>query len=91
MASGIITALGIALHNFPEGIAVFLASVKGGSLGLSLAVAIALHNIPEGIAVALPVYFATRSRWQALKLTILSGLAEPAGKTRVPCSQCKGF
>mmetsp|Transcript_26656 Transcript_26656/g.58021 ORF Transcript_26656/g.58021 Transcript_26656/m.58021 type:complete len:301 (+) Transcript_26656:63-965(+) len=78
MASGIITAMGIALHNFPEGIAVFLASVKGGSLGLSLAVAIALHNIPEGIAVALPVFFATRSRWQALKLTILSGLAEPA-------------
>eukprot|EP00241_Pyramimonas_parkeae_P023594 CAMPEP_0114287348 /NCGR_PEP_ID=MMETSP0059-20121206/6231_1 /TAXON_ID=36894 /ORGANISM="Pyramimonas parkeae, Strain CCMP726" /LENGTH=301 /DNA_ID=CAMNT_0001408425 /DNA_START=273 /DNA_END=1175 /DNA_ORIENTATION=- len=79
LASGLITALGIALHNFPEGIAVFLASIKGGSLGLTLALAIALHNIPEGIAVAMPVYFATNSRWEAMKLTVISGLAEPAG------------
>lgn len=78
MFSGLVTALGIALHNFPEGIAVFLASVKATHTGLTLAVAIALHNIPEGIAVALPVYFATRSRWKALQLAVISGLAEPA-------------
>lgn len=84
LASGLITALGIALHNFPEGIAVFLASIKGGSLGLTLALAIALHNIPEGIAVAMPVYFATNSRWEAMKLTVISGLAEPAGGMEGP-------
>ncbi|KAK3272681.1 hypothetical protein CYMTET_19034 [Cymbomonas tetramitiformis] len=78
MFSGLVTALGIALHNFPEGIAVFLASMKATHTGLTLAVAIALHNIPEGIAVALPVYFATRSRWKALQLAVISGLAEPA-------------
>lgn len=59
--SGIITAVGISLHNFPEGIAVFLGSLKGLRVGISLALAIALHNIPEGIAVALPVYYATES------------------------------
>ncbi|KAK1390820.1 Zinc transporter ZTP [Heracleum sosnowskyi] len=77
--SGIITAVGISLHNFPEGMAVFLGSIKGLRVGLNLALAIALHNIPEGVAVALPVYFATNSKWQAFKLATISGLAEPLG------------
>lgn len=77
--SGIITAVGISLHNFPEGMAVFLGSMKGLRVGLNLALAIALHNIPEGVAVALPVYFATQSKWQAFKLATLSGFAEPLG------------
>ncbi|KAL1197386.1 Zinc transporter ZTP29 [Cardamine amara subsp. amara] len=77
--SGIITAIGISLHNFPEGMAVFLGSIKGMRVGVNLALAIALHNIPEGVAVALPIYFATESKWQAFKLATLSGLAEPLG------------
>ncbi|XP_042514750.1 zinc transporter ZTP29 [Macadamia integrifolia] len=77
--SGIITAIGISLHNFPEGMAVFLGSMKGLRVGLNLAFAIALHNIPEGVAVALPIYFATQSKWQAFKLATLSGFAEPLG------------
>lgn len=77
--SGIITAVGISLHNFPEGMAVFLGSMKGLRVGMNLALAIALHNIPEGVAVALPVYFATESKWQAFKLATLSGFAEPLG------------
>ncbi|XP_010257281.1 PREDICTED: zinc transporter ZTP29 [Nelumbo nucifera] len=77
--SGIITAIGISLHNFPEGMAVFLGSIKGLRVGLNLALAIALHNIPEGVAVALPIYFATQSKWQAFKLATLSGFAEPLG------------
>ncbi|XP_065866600.1 zinc transporter ZTP29 [Euphorbia lathyris] len=77
--SGIITAIGISLHNFPEGMAVFLGSMKGLRVGVNLALAIALHNIPEGVAVALPVYFATESKWQAFKLATLSGFAEPLG------------
>ncbi|KMZ67100.1 Zinc transporter ZTP29 [Zostera marina] len=77
--SGIITAIGISLHNFPEGMAVFLGSMKGLRVGLNLALAIALHNIPEGVAVALPIYFATESKWEAFKLATFSGLAEPLG------------
>eukprot|EP00250_Pteridium_aquilinum_P034802 c8122_g1_i1 orf=83-922(+) len=77
--SGIITAIGISLHNFPEGMAVFLGSLKGLHVGISLALAIALHNIPEGIAVALPVYYATESKWQAFKYATLSGFMEPLG------------
>ncbi|WIA39348.1 hypothetical protein OEZ86_005459 [Tetradesmus obliquus] len=77
LMSGVITALGIALHNFPEGVAVFLAAQKSPAVGLSLAIAIALHNVPEGVGVALPIYFATGSRWKGLQAAALSGLAEP--------------
>mmetsp|Transcript_20733 Transcript_20733/g.43816 ORF Transcript_20733/g.43816 Transcript_20733/m.43816 type:complete len:293 (-) Transcript_20733:82-960(-) len=77
LLSGLITAVGITLHNFPEGLAIFLASKQSTKLGLTLTAAMTLHNIPEGIAVALPIYFATKSKWEALKITMLSGLAEP--------------
>lgn len=76
---GFMTALGIAIHNFPEGIATFMSAMISPELGLSIAVAIALHNIPEGIAVAVPIYQATGSKSEAFKLTFLSGIAEPLG------------
>ena len=77
MASGVITALGIALHNAPEGASVLIAGSKAPEVGLRLALAIGLHNIPEGVAVAAPIYVATGSRWVAFKWAALSGLAEP--------------
>ncbi|RWW15758.1 hypothetical protein GW17_00020389 [Ensete ventricosum] len=70
---------GITVHNFPEGMAVFIGTTKGLRIGITFALAIALHNIPEGVAVALPVYYATESKWQAFKLAALSGFAEPLG------------
>ncbi|KZV25546.1 integral membrane protein [Dorcoceras hygrometricum] len=76
--SGIITALGISLHNFPEGMAVFLGSIKGFHVGLNLALAIALHHIPEYVPVSIwcTLYV---SKWRAFQLATLSGLAEPLG------------
>jgi ZIP family zinc transporter len=76
---GIVTAIGISLHNFPEGLAVYVACLKGIHMGLPLTVAIAMHNIPEGLAVAAPIYEATGSKWQALKYSVLSGVCEPFG------------
>lgn len=76
---GIFVAIAIAIHNFPEGLATFMAGMSDITLGLSIAVAIAIHNIPEGIAVALPIYNATNSRKKALFITFLSGLTEPLG------------
>lgn len=76
---GILTALAIAIHNFPEGLATFTAALSDPSLGIAIAVAIAIHNIPEGIAVSVPVYFATGSRKKAFWLSFASGLAEPVG------------
>lgn len=76
---GLFTALAIAIHNFPEGLATFTAALSDPSLGIAIAVAIAIHNIPEGIAVSIPVYYATGSRKKAFWLSFSSGLAEPVG------------
>lgn len=77
LRTGVMTAIGIAIHNFPEGIAVFAGSIQSVSLGTLLAIAIAIHNIPEGISVSIPVYYATKSKRKAFLYSSLSGLAEP--------------
>jgi len=76
---GFFSALAIAIHNFPEGLATFTGALQDPALGLSIAVAIAIHNIPEGIAVSVPIYYATGSKKKALGWSFLSGLAEPIG------------
>lgn len=76
---GMFTALAIAIHNFPEGLATFAAALQNPKLGIAIAVAIAIHNIPEGISVSIPIYFATKSRKKAFWLSFLSGLSEPVG------------
>ena len=76
---GLFTALVLAVHNFPEGLTTFMATLTNTPTGISIAFAIALHNIPEGISVALPIYHATQSRQKAFWYATLSGLAEPAG------------
>ena len=73
------TAFAIALHNFPEGLATFLAALENPAVGVAIAVAIALHNIPEGISVSVPLFYATGSRAKAFTYSFLSGLAEPVG------------
>ncbi|MCD4680617.1 MAG: zinc transporter ZupT [Bacteroidales bacterium] len=79
MRMGMFTALVIAIHNFPEGIATFMAAIQSPSLGIPIAIAIAIHNIPEGIAVSVPIYYATGSRKKAFWYSFSSGLAEPVG------------
>ncbi len=79
MRLGLLSAMAIAIHNFPEGIATFMATLNDPTLGIPIAIAIAIHNIPEGIAVAVPIYFATGSRKKAFAYSFLSGLSEPLG------------
>jgi ZIP family zinc transporter len=79
MRMGLFTALAIGIHNFPEGLATFLAALNDPSLGLAIAIAIALHNIPEGISVAVPIFYATGNRRKAFAYSFFSGLAEPVG------------
>ncbi len=76
---GILNMLALILHNFPEGIATFMSSYKDMELGIKLAIAIAFHNIPEGISIAVPIYYATNSKKNAILKTFLSGIAEPIG------------
>jgi len=78
-ATGLLTGLAIAIHNFPEGLATFVAAMADPSLGAAIAVAIAIHNVPEGVCVAMPIYYATGSRTRAFLWATLSGVSEPVG------------
>jgi len=77
--TGIMVALSIAIHNFPEGIATFTSALGSLDVAIPITIAIAIHNIPEGIAVAVPIYHATGSRRKAFWYSFFSGLAEPFG------------
>jgi ZIP family zinc transporter len=77
--TGIITAITIAIHNFPEGIATFMSALNSMEVAIPITAAIAIHNIPEGIAVAVPIYHSTGSKKKAFWLSFASGLAEPIG------------
>lgn len=79
MRMGMFSAIAIAIHNFPEGLATFTAAMQDPALGISIAIAIAIHNIPEGIAVSVPIFYATGNRKKAFRLSFFSGLAEPLG------------
>jgi ZIP family zinc transporter len=97
MVTSLVVVTGISLHNFPEGMAVYLSTLNGWRLGVTIAIAIGyvcifhtyrslnslhilrLHNFPEGMAVAAPVYAATKSKWTAIKWSLVSGLCEPIG------------
>ncbi len=79
MRVGLFTALAIAIHNFPEGIAIFGSALVNVELGLLIAFAIAVHNIPEGISVSMPIFYATGDKKKAFFYSFISGLSEPLG------------
>ena len=79
MRTGLFTALAIAIHNFPEGLATFVTALHSPEIAIPIVVAIALHNIPEGIAVSIPIFYATGDKKKAFFLSFASGLAEPVG------------
>ena len=76
---GLMSAMAIAIHNFPEGIATFIGALNDPQMGAGITFAIAIHNIPEGIAVAIPIYYATKSKGKALLYATLSGFSELIG------------
>jgi ZIP family zinc transporter len=79
MRTGVLTAVAIGVHNFPEGLATFGMALTDVKLGVLIAVAVAIHNIPEGISVSVPIFYATQNRKKAAVYSLLSGMAEPVG------------
>ncbi|MDR1002494.1 MAG: zinc transporter ZupT [Oscillospiraceae bacterium] len=79
LRAGMVTALAIGIHNFPEGLATFMSALKDPSVALPIFVAIAIHNIPEGISVSMPIYYATGNKKRAFLVSFLSGITEPVG------------
>ena len=76
---GIISMIGIILHNIPEGIATYVLSTIDIKLGIMLSLAIILHNIPEGVGIAIPIYYSTKSKLKTLLYVTVAGLSEPLG------------
>lgn len=79
LRTGLVTALAIGIHNFPEGLATFVSALDNVSLAIPITIAIAIHNIPEGISVSVPIYYATGDRKKAFIYSFLSGISEPVG------------
>ena len=78
--TGIVVAISLIIHNFPEGIATFTSAMTSSlSVAIPITIAVAIHNIPEGIAVSVPIYYATENRRKAFWLSFLSGMTEPLG------------
>lgn len=79
LRTGVFTALAIAIHNFPEGLATFISALDSPKVAIPIVIAIAIHNIPEGIAVSVPIYYSTGDKKKAFLYSFLSGLSEPIG------------
>ena len=77
--TGIMSAIAIAVHNFPEGIVVFIAAIHDPAMGIAIAIAIIIHNIPEAIAMAAPIYYSTGSKAKAFLISLGAGLVQPIG------------
>ncbi len=77
--TGVMMAMAIGIHNFPEGLATFAAVLTDIKIAIPIVVAIAIHNIPEGMAVSVPIYHATGSKKKAFWYSFMSGMAEPIG------------
>lgn len=76
---GVISLIGIIIHNIPEGIATFITASYDIKLGISFALAIAIHNIPEGIAISIPLFSKTKNIKSTLLFTSIAGFSELLG------------
>ena len=74
---GLLLAIGLAIHNFPEGLAIGSGFTAGNNLGWRLAFVIGMHDIPEGMAVAAPMSISGIKRIKVLLFTIAT--AVPTG------------
>lgn len=77
--TGMIICIGLAVHNFPEGLAIGSGFDASAGLGLSLAIAIAIHDVPEGISIALPINNSGYGKFKSILLTALSGVTTGIG------------
>lgn len=76
---GVLNMISMILHNFPEGIAVFMSAYNNIKVGLKISTAIILHNIPEGMIISIPLFYSGKSRGRVVLYTLLASIAEPFG------------
>lgn len=76
---GLFLAIGIALHNLPEGLAIGAGYSNSAALGATIALSLALHNIPEGMVTAAPLLLSGMNKWRVLGIATAAGLVTPVG------------
>lgn len=76
---GLFMAIGIALHNLPEGLAIGAGYSNSAALGATIAISLALHNIPEGMVTAAPLLLAGVNKWIVIAIATSAGLVTPIG------------
>lgn len=79
LKTGIIIAIGLAIHNFPEGLAIGSGFDSSERLGYALALAICMHDIPEGVSIALPLKQGGMKKSKAIIYTMISGITTGIG------------
>ncbi len=79
LKAGLIMLVAIALHNFPEGMAIGAGGMASTTTGILIAVMIAVHNIPEGMAISAPLASGGVGAWKTIGLTTLAGAATVIG------------
>ena len=79
LKTGIIVSIGLALHNFPEGLAIGSGFGASLTLGYSLAIAICFHDIPEGISMAIPMKNGGMKKSKVIFYVFISGITTGIG------------
>ena len=79
LKTGIVIGLGLAIHNFPEGLAIGTGFDVSNELGMSLAIAICIHDLPEGIVMAVPLKQGGYSKAKVIVYTAISGISTGVG------------
>ena len=79
LKTGMIVSIGLAIHNFPEGLAIGSGFESSLKLGLSLAIAICLHDVPEGISMSIPMKNGGMKPFKVIFYVILSGVTTGIG------------
>lgn len=74
LSTGIYMAIGIALHNFPEGLAIGSGFEASSTLGFNLALVMMLHNIPEGLSMVLPMQAGGMKQIKTILYSCLAGI-----------------
>ena len=76
---GTLIAVGIAIHDIPEGFAIGSGYGISENFGSTIALAVVLHNLPEGMAIAIPFHFSGVGKSRTILISFAAGISTLVG------------